>query len=266
MTSSVLVLLTAPANAAATLAAAADAARALEAPAIEVLHVRVDPASTILPSEEVLTPARIRDVEAASLAEGTATHAAFAAWQAAGHQGSWTEVVGDPAEELRRRGPAAALVVLSLPAPHSALAERAALEAAVFGTGRPVLTVPPGWQNGFGRHLAVGWRDSPSTRRALTALRPWLAAAARLSVLSVTEGPVPPPDGPLAGLAGRMETQAVAPGAHGDGAALLAAAMAAGADGLAMGAYRRGRLIEFVLGGATEYVLHHAGLPLLLIH
>jgi nucleotide-binding universal stress UspA family protein len=47
---------------------------------------------------------------------------------------------------------------------------------------------------------------------------------------------------------------------------LLSAAVASGADGLAMGAYRRGRILEWALGGMTEYALHHATLPLLLMH
>jgi nucleotide-binding universal stress UspA family protein len=52
----------------------------------------------------------------------------------------------------------------------------------------------------------------------------------------------------------------------GPGAALLTAALDARADGLAMGAYRRGRVLEWALGGVTEHVLHHAGPPLLPMH
>jgi nucleotide-binding universal stress UspA family protein len=50
------------------------------------------------------------------------------------------------------------------------------------------------------------------------------------------------------------------------GAALLAEADAAGADLLVMGAYTRGRLPEFVLGGATREVLALADLPVLMQH
>jgi hypothetical protein len=290
-TPSVLVLLTQPAGARATLDVAAAAARALGTPAdttagttagaprIDVLHVRVDPASTILPSEEVLTPQRARDVEGAAAVEGAKVYDIFAAWGAAGHTGEWEEVVGVPADEVRRRGPDAALVVMTLPKPHPPSADQAALEAALFGTGRPVLVVPAGWQGGFGRHLAVGWRDAPATRNSLGKLRPWLVAAGTITALTVTDAPLPAPDGPLAGLPGHLTQRALAgtggggaggggagDGAGGDGAALLAAAVAAGADGLAMGAYRRGRMVEWLLGGVTEYALHHAALPLLLAH
>lgn len=262
----VLVLLTDPDSARGLLDAAAAAAQALGTPRIEALHVRLDPVSTILPSEEILTPEWVRAVEGAAAAQGAKLRAAFVAWCAAGHAAHWDEVVGVPADEMHRRGRAAALVAMTLPAPHPVSAERAALEAALFGTGRPVLTVPAGWQGGFGRHLVVGWRDVPATRRALAALRPWLVAAETVTVLTVTDAPAPPPDGPLAGLPGRVTFRALDRAEGGDGAALLAGALAAGADGLAMGAYRRGRLLEWMLGGVTEHLLRHATLPLLLAH
>jgi nucleotide-binding universal stress UspA family protein len=279
---SVLVLLTQPPGARVLLDTALVAARALGGePRIEVLHVRLDPVSTIIPSEEVLTAERVRAVEGAAATEGAKVYAVFEAWRAAGHDGPrhdgdrqdghwqdghWQEVVGVPADEVCRRGPAAALVALTLPAPHPPSAEQAALMAALFDGGRPVLVVPAGWRGGFGRHLAVGWRDSPTTRKALTALRPWLAAAETVTVLMVTDASPPPPDGPLAGLPGRVVLRTVAPGDAGDGAALLAAAVDAGADGLAMGAYRHGRMLQWMLDGVTEHVLHHAVMPLLMMH
>jgi nucleotide-binding universal stress UspA family protein len=263
---SVLVLLTDPAGAPGLLDAAAAAARALGASRIDALHVRLDPVSTILPSEEILTAERVRAVEGAAAAQGAKLQAAFAAWCAAGHAAQWDEVVGVPADEMDRRGGAAALVAMTLPAPHPVSAEWAALEAALFGTGRPVLAVPAAWHGGFGRHLAVGWRDVPATRRALAALRPWLAAAETVTVLTAADALPPSPDGPLAGLPGRVMFRALDHTDGDDGAALLAGALAAGADGLAMGAYRRGRMLEWMLGGVTEHVLHHATLPLLLAH
>jgi nucleotide-binding universal stress UspA family protein len=263
--SPILVLLTEHGGARALLDAAAAAARALPDPRIDALHVRLDPASTIMPSEEILTPERVRAVEGAAATEGAKLRAVFEAWRSAGNAGTWDEVVGEPAHEMHRRGPVAALIAMTLPAPHPPSAEQAALEAALFGTHRPMLAVPAAWQGGFGRHLAVGWRDSPATRHALTALRPWLAAAETITVLTVGDGPAVPPHCPLADLPGHL-TQRVLPHHGSDGAALLAAAMEAGADGLAMGAYRRGRVLEWLLGGVTEHVLHHAALPLLLAH
>ena len=158
---SVLVLLTEPRGARILLDAAATAARALGEPRIDVLHVRLDPASTILPSEEVLTPEHVRAVEGAAATEGAKVYAEFEAWCAAGHAGQWQEVVGVPADEVRRRGADAALVAMTLPAPHPPSAEQAALEAALFGTGRPVLAVPAGGKAAS----AATWRSAGATRR-----------------------------------------------------------------------------------------------------
>jgi len=269
-TQPVLVLLTEPNGARAILDTAAAAARALAGSPIDVVLVRADPAGSILPNEAVLTSEWLRAAEGAAAARGATVYAEFEAWREAGHAGQWDEVVGVPAEEVRRRGHDTALLVMALPPPHAAAADRAALEAALFDTGRPVLAVPVGWRGGFGRHLAVGWRSAPATRRSLTALRPWLDAAETITVLTVTDAPPPPPDGPLAELPGRVTHRTLTHvGAHAggsDGAALLASALAAGADGLAMGAYRSGRMLEWMLGGVTEHVLQHATLPLLLMH
>lgn len=46
----------------------------------------------------------------------------------------------------------------------------------------------------------------------------------------------------------------------------LAAAIEAGADGMVRGAWRRSRLLEWMLGGETRHVPRHATLPLLLLH
>ncbi len=72
-----------------------------------------------------------------------------------------------------------------------------------------------------------------------------------------------PPDGSLAGLPDRVTHRALTRASGSEGAALLAAAMDTGASRRAIGAYRSGRMLEWMLGGVTEPVLHHATLPLL---
>jgi nucleotide-binding universal stress UspA family protein len=160
--------------------------------------------------------------------------------------------------------PNAAPVAMTLPAAHPASAKQAAPEAALFGTGRQVRAVPAGWQGELGRHLAVGRRGSSATRQALTALRPWLVAAEAVTVLTVGDAPPPPADGLLALLPGQVPHRVLTRPGGNYRAALLAAAMDAGADGLEMGAYRSGRMLAWMLGRVTEHVLHHATLPLLL--
>jgi nucleotide-binding universal stress UspA family protein len=51
-----------------------------------------------------------------------------------------------------------------------------------------------------------------------------------------------------------------------DGERLLAEAQAVQADWLVVGAYRRNRLVEWVLGGITRTVLDQARLPVFMKH
>ncbi len=264
--SEILVVLNRPEAAAACLRAAADAARALPSPHLSVLYVHPDPGATILPTEEVLTEERRAALEQRAAADRAALQAAWTAWRPAAPASDWNDATGVPAQQVRARATTAALVVMALPGPHPPHLERAAFDAVLFAGRHPVLAVPAGWSGRFGRHLAVGWRDSPSTRGALSGLQPWLAAAGQITAIEVANHPsgTTPPLPP--GWQGGFATRTVAPTDAGDGAMLLDAAATAGADGLVLGAYRRGRLLEWVLGGVTEHVLHHARLPLLLKH
>ena len=264
--SEILVVLSRPEAAAACLHAAADAARALPSPHLAILYVRVDSAATILPSEEVLTGERRSALLCQEAADRAALHAAWVAWQPTAPPSTWTEVDGIPAEQVPPRAQAAALVVMALPGPHPPHLERNAFDAVLFESGRPVLAVPADWSGRFGLHLAVGWRDTPGTRRALAAASPWLAAAAQLSAIEIADAPAAPPPSPPAGADAAFTCRTVPPAGRSDGAALLAAAIEAGADGLVLGTYRRGRMLEWMLGGVTEHVLRHATLPLLLRH
>jgi len=261
-----LVVLSRPNAAASCLAAAAAAAAALPSPHVTALHVRVDPTATILPSEEVLTDDRRAALQRQEAADRAALHAAWLAWQATAPPSTWVDADGLPAEQVPPRAAAAALTVMALPGPHPPHLEREAFDAVLFGSGRPVLAVPAAWHGRFGRHLAIGWRDTQGARRAIAAAAPWLAAAERLTFIEVGDAPSAVDPTPLAGTTATVARRTVPPDGRGDGAVLLAAAIEAGADGLVLGAYRRSRLLEWVLGGVTEHVLRHATLPLLLLH
>jgi nucleotide-binding universal stress UspA family protein len=262
----VLVVLDRADTAAACLRIAADAAAALAAPRIEALHVRMDPAGT-LQMPEVETPRYEQAIEHRSAAEGAAIRAVFDAWHAAMPSGDalWIEITAVPAVAIAERGRLAALTVAARPTAATHPADAAGFDAAVFGTGRPVLVVPPGADASFGRHLAVGWHDAPATRRNLEALRPWLLAAGTVSVIAVTDQATPlPADWQAANLPPTATLHCVPPAGRSEGEALLHQAAALGADGLAVGAYHRGRLLERLLGGVTADVLRAAGLPILM--
>lgn len=266
MTDMVLVLLLDPAGAASCLRVAGEAARALADPLVTVLHVRCDPAAGLLSSEEVLPEERRAALTLQAEADAVAIHAAYMAWEDPSLPSRWEQMDGIPAEVLATRPPVA-LMVLTLPTAHAPLTERAALDTALFVPAQPVLVVPAGWDGGFGRHLAVGWRDTPGTRRAVQAARPWLSRAERVSVLAVGgQDPAWPDRGVLDLPAERVSFRKVDPKAGDEGDSLLVAVAEAGADGLVMGAYRRSRLMEWILGGVTRHIVHAATLPVLMVH
>jgi hypothetical protein len=262
----ILAVMDTPDSAAACLRAAADAAAAFASAKIEALFVRMDPASSLeLP--EVVTGRYEQAINARSAEQGAALRAAFDAWAESTRPANaiWIEVDAVPAAAIAERGALASLVVLAQPSAGARPAAAGGFDAALFATGKPVLVVPPGDGAPFGRHLAVGWRDVPATRRCLAALRPWLLAAATVSVIAVTHGDVPqPPDWNAANLPAAATFRSVRPAGRPDGELLLQEAEALGADGLAIGAYRQGRLVERLVGGVTADVLRLAKIPVLM--
>ncbi len=262
----ILAVLDSPESAAACLRAAADAAAALPQSRIEVLHVRMDPASAIeLP--EVVTKRYAEAIERRSDTEGAALRAAFDAWQASNPPTAaiWVEVQAVPAEAIRERGALAALVVIGRPTESTHPAAATGFDAALFATEKPVMVMPPGAGSPFGRHLAVGWRNVPTTCASLAALRPWLMAATTVSLITVTDWEAAvPADWAAENLPQGAALHIVRSAGRTDGAALLAEAAALGADGLAMGAYSHGRLMERLFGGVTAEVLRDATIPVLM--
>jgi nucleotide-binding universal stress UspA family protein len=262
----VLVVMDALDTASACLRAAADAAAALGQPRIEALHINMDAAGS-LEMPDVLTDRYEKAIGRRSAAEGAALRAAFDAWQtsAGSADAVWLDVDAIPAVAIRERGELAALLVLARPTEATHPADAAGFDAAVFDVGKPVLVVPPGEGAPFGQHLAVGWRDVPATRASLEALRPWLMAARTVSVIAVSgEAASLPADWKAANLPPYATLHTVAAAGRSEGEALLQAASALGADGLAIGAYRHGRLVERLLGGVTVDVLSAAAIPVLM--
>jgi nucleotide-binding universal stress UspA family protein len=151
----------------------------------------------------------------------------------------------------------------------------AILEAALFGSGRPVVIVPPSWKNGpIGRNVLVAWKPTREAARALGDAGDFLQQAERVSVATVDAKPSrgygeqPGADitshlarrGVKAELfnldsTGRSETRAI-----------LDQALAVGADLVVMGGYGRARLTELIFGGVTRGILKSAEVPVLMSH
>jgi nucleotide-binding universal stress UspA family protein len=146
-------------------------------------------------------------------------------------------------------------------------------KALVFGSGRPTIIVPPSYRAAELRHIAIAWDASRVAARALGDALALLADGARVSVLTVRdEKPLSGP-GIAEALTAALEKRGItakpidiALGGRSISQALQDAAIADGAQLLAMGGFGHSRIRDFVLGGATKGILGQLRLPTLLAH
>lgn len=140
----------------------------------------------------------------------------------------------------------------------------------------PTLVLPPQWNRSprFDRVL-VAWDGSLESVRAIHAALPLLRDADKVVLLdggrrnAGEQGAYTPPFEPFLFLARHhIDADPVCVELAPDeaGAGLLGRCTGMRADLLVMGAFGHSRLRERVLGGATRHVLHHAHLPVLLVH
>jgi nucleotide-binding universal stress UspA family protein len=142
------------------------------------------------------------------------------------------------------------------------------MHAALFGTDRPVLVVPPGPASHFGERVAIAWWDDKRTDRSVLAALRLFSRAKQVHVLAGARAAAPRPCLPdiLAehGVTAELHVLPVGTGAFGE--ILLREAHAIGADLIVMGAYTRSPWRQLMLGGMTRYMLAHADLPVLMRH
>jgi nucleotide-binding universal stress UspA family protein len=181
---------------------------------------------------------------------------------------SWSEATGQQAAVVGVRGRLADVVAVAQPDHRLNLGFRT-LEAALLETGRLVLLCPPLAASEIGRHVAIAWSGAAEAAAAVAAALPILGAADRVTVLSARTG-APFDLAPeelrdhLASHAIDAAIEAFDARPHAVAQGLLAAAKAAGADVLLMGAYGHDRRRELVMGGVTKHITDHADLPVLL--
>lgn len=143
----------------------------------------------------------------------------------------------------------------------------------VFDSGVPVVLVPPSAKPGPVEHIAIAWDESRVAARALGDALKLLPEGGRISVMTV-KGEKALNGSELAQtLATSLDLRgykAKAVDLTLDGrniaTALQDAALAEGAQMLAMGGFGHSRLRDFILGGATKGVLSDLRLPVLLSH
>lgn len=265
---SVLAILNRPGDAAALLDAAARLLAMRGGDEIRAVAVRMPPAAAILPSEEVLTAERAAGIRAEQEDWAAQLHQEVRAWslprEGRAPRTEWLDEEGDPADLVAGYGAQADAVVVARPTRDDTQHARTCLHAALFATGKPVLMIPPGHPDPFGRVVAIAWKDDACVRTAVEASLPILRAATAVHVLCADQSPRLPPVLAEHGVAARLHRVPDHPGSVGE--RLLASAHELGADLLVMGAFTHGEWREGMFGGVTRSMLAGADLPLLMRH
>ena len=146
---------------------------------------------------------------------------------------------------------------------------------ALFDTGRPVLFVPPHETHSSAppKTIAIAWDGSRQAARAMHNAMPFLEQAERVELFCVTttgDAPESAMQDDILRYLYRHGVRASFSGVRHDDStvpeAILARADAIGADWLVMGAYGHSHIGEMVLGGATNHILKHASLSILMSH
>jgi nucleotide-binding universal stress UspA family protein len=152
----------------------------------------------------------------------------------------------------------------------------AVFEGVLFGSGRPVLLVPPDWRGDLiGRKVVVAWNGKREAARAIADATPLLEAADEITLVTIdakpsSEGVGPAPGADIAAHLARRGWKVELRNLDGIGRdeadTLIAGAEAVGADLIVMGGYGRARLSEWVFGGMTRAMAAKSPLPVMMSH
>ncbi|MEQ8666549.1 MAG: universal stress protein [Rhodospirillales bacterium] len=183
---------------------------------------------------------------------------------------TWQEEEGKQAAIVGIHGRLADLVVVARPDRNSNLGMNT-FQSSLFAVGALTAVAPDREVASVLDHVAIGWNGSVESARAVKRSMRLLDNAKKLTIVSgeAEQKPVLGPDAlrdyfASYGLDADIKTFS----ANEDnlGKALIDTVEGSGAQMFVMGAYGSGSRGDFVLGGATEYVLHHADFPLLMAH
>lgn len=152
----------------------------------------------------------------------------------------------------------------------------ALFEGVLFGSGRPVMIVPPNWKGEhIGKRVVVAWNGKRESARALADAMPLLEGAEAIYVVTIDAkpsysgvGPAPGEDitAHLARRGLKVELRNLDGLGQGEMETLIGEARAVDADLIVMGGYGRTRLSEMVFGGMTRTMAEKGPLPILLSH
>lgn len=147
----------------------------------------------------------------------------------------------------------------------------AALETALFESGRPVMIAPPKNLATLGQNIVIAWNGSTETARTVAFAMPFLKAAQTITILTTEPGSVPgPPAQDVATYLARhgltASCQHVAANNGKAGEMILEECACLQADLLIKGAFTQSRLRQMIFGGATSHIIANAALPVFMAH
>lgn len=261
----ILVLLASTIGAQECLEIAAIMSRSLDQP-LRLLHVQVGPGSLVLPTQEHLSEYEVEHLEEREQKETDMLADLVADWSRDAGLAAPLEVVsGDEWRALRPHRIRASLVILA--SPHTQpVGHRETLRAALLRAGHPVVMIPPGWHGSFGRRLLVGWQNVAPLKRAIASFGPFLSRADEVVVVAVQqdEAALAEARQSLEEIIPRAVYRAVAAEGRRTAAVLLDEARQAEVDGIVMGAYRRGEILNWLMPGTSTRLIQDSTIPLLM--
>jgi nucleotide-binding universal stress UspA family protein len=233
---------------------------------LRLAHVEASPRSLVFTSQDQLSEHEVNHLAEREQAETEKLRGIVADWtESSGISVEFDLYKGDEWRVMRHYRELASMVVLATPHTQPP-GHREGLRAALQQTRHPVVMVPPDWEGGFGQRLLVGWWDVPPLRRALGAFQPFLAAAEQVEVVAVGEDQsvLDGARAAIAPLATQASYRMIAAEGRRTADVLLDAASAFRADGLVMGAFRRGEILNWLARGTSTRLVQASSLPLLM--
>jgi nucleotide-binding universal stress UspA family protein len=147
----------------------------------------------------------------------------------------------------------------------------AALIAALFDTGRPVLLIPPTTPPAMlDNIITLNWNNSKEAMRAITSALFLLKQSERICILTGKSSKTSHDTRQLhhyLSLHGLEASEfTVSDEQYSTGLALINRAKNLHATLMVMGAFSHTRLQEMVMGGVTRFMMDHAEIPVLMVH
>jgi nucleotide-binding universal stress UspA family protein len=159
------------------------------------------------------------------------------------------------------------LSIMIQPEPGHAEATGSIVEAALFGSGRPVLIAPYIQKGGLKLdHVTVCWDGSRTSARAVGDALPFLARAAAIEVVVVGHQQIKSDEMPGMDIGRYLARHGLKIEAISVSNVILSHAAETSTSLIVMGGYGHSRMRELILGGTTRDVLAEMTIPVLMSH